>query len=151
MSVAIKMIETFPDAAVEGTTAILISKCPLMPIKTQKHYDRAVEFITFLSKVLVENENKIPPEVEEPLLDYFKDLGSLVATYEAEAYPSKPASGLEILKYFMEMHGLTQSDLPEIGKQPQVSRILNGERPLTKRHMERLAKRFGVSPSAFFK
>jgi len=49
----------------------------------------------------------------------------------------------------MEAHGLTQSDLPEIGSQGVVSEILSGERELNIRQIRRLAKRFGVSPAVF--
>jgi HTH-type transcriptional regulator / antitoxin HigA len=47
----------------------------------------------------------------------------------------------------MEAHGLTQSELPEIGGQGVVSKILSGERELNIRQIRRLAKRFGVSPT----
>ena len=49
----------------------------------------------------------------------------------------------------MEAHGLTQSELPEIGSQGVVSEILSGERDLNVRQIRRLAKRFGVSPAVF--
>jgi HTH-type transcriptional regulator/antitoxin HigA len=49
----------------------------------------------------------------------------------------------------MKEHGLTQSDLPEIGSQGVVSEILAGARELNVRQIRRLAKRFGVSPAVF--
>jgi HTH-type transcriptional regulator/antitoxin HigA len=42
----------------------------------------------------------------------------------------------------MEAHGLTQSELPEIGSQGIVSEILSVERELNIRQIRRLAKRF---------
>ena len=44
---------------------------------------------------------------------------------------------------------IQQKDLPEIGSQSLVSKILNGERKLTVSHINHLAKRFGVSPLVF--
>jgi len=42
----------------------------------------------------------------------------------------------------MEAHGLTQSELPEIGSQGVASEILSSERELNVRQIRRLAKRF---------
>jgi len=42
-----------------------------------------------------------------------------------------------------------KSDLPEIGTQSHISKILSGERNLTKDQIGLLAKRFGVSPAVF--
>ncbi len=39
-------------------------------------------------------------------------------------------------------------DLPATGS--LVSRILSGERNLTKKHIQALSKRFGISPAGFF-
>ena len=60
-------------------------------------------------------------------------------------------SGLEVLKYLMEQHSLTQSDLPEIGSQGVVSEVLRGKRELNVRQIEKLAARFHVSPAAFLR
>jgi len=54
-----------------------------------------------------------------------------------------------MVQFFMDEHGLTQSDLPEIGSQEVVSEILNGKRELNVRLIRALAKRFHVSPAMF--
>ncbi len=72
-----------------------------------------------------------------------------IEAYEKEHYKSKKASAIDMLKFFMEEHHLSQSDLPEIGSQSLVSKILTGERQLTVEHIRRLAKRFNVSPAVF--
>ena len=51
----------------------------------------------------------------------------------------------ELLRSLMEVHGLTQSKLPEIGNQRVVSEILASERELEIRQIRRLAKRSGSS------
>lgn len=73
-----------------------------------------------------------------------------IEVYENKHYPSKKVSSIEMLKYLMVEHGLGQSDLPEIGSQSLVSKILNGERQLTLEHIRNLSKRFGVSAAVFF-
>ena len=54
-----------------------------------------------------------------------------------------------MLRFFMEEHDLTQSDLSEVGSQGVVSEILNGRRELNVRQIRALAKRFRVSPAVF--
>lgn len=58
---------------------------------------------------------------------------------------------VDMLRFLMDQHELDVADLPEIGSKSLVSKILNREgRDLTRRHIEALAKRFGVSPALFF-
>ena len=77
-------------------------------------------------------------------------IASNIETYENKRYLSKKVSPIETLKFFMDEHGLGQDDLPVIGSQSLVSKILNGERQLTLEHIHSLSKRFGVSPAVFF-
>ena len=49
----------------------------------------------------------------------------------------------------MEQHGLSQSDLPEIGSQGVVSETLAGRRMLNARQIAALVARFGVSADLF--
>jgi HTH-type transcriptional regulator/antitoxin HigA len=58
-------------------------------------------------------------------------------------------SGVDVLRFLMEEHGLTQSDLPEVGSQGVVSDILRGKRELNVRQIRALAKRFHVLPAVF--
>lgn len=73
----------------------------------------------------------------------------LVEAYDEKHYPMPDASGAEVLRFLMEQHGLTQSDLPEVGSQGVVSEILNGRRELNIRQVRARAARFGVDPGAF--
>jgi HTH-type transcriptional regulator/antitoxin HigA len=72
-----------------------------------------------------------------------------IEEYEGRRYLTESVSSLDVLKFFMEENGLGQGDLPEIGSQSLVSKILSGERKLTVEHIKALSKRFGVSPSVF--
>jgi len=51
----------------------------------------------------------------------------------------------------MEANNLRQKDLvPFLGSESMVSMVLSGSRELTKNHIEKLSKRFRVSPEIFF-
>lgn len=72
-----------------------------------------------------------------------------IAEYESCHYPTPVTTPIEMLEFLMEQHGLEQKDLPEIGSQSLVSKILSGERKLTVEHIKKLSKRFHVSPAVF--
>ena len=58
--------------------------------------------------------------------------------------------GIAVLRLLMDQHQLSGADLPELGSRSLVSKILKGERSLTRKHIEALSRRFGISPSLFF-
>ena len=75
----------------------------------------------------------------------------LIEAYEDEHYPIPAASPVEVLVHLMEANNLKQKDLaPLLGSESVVSEVLRGKRELNKHHIERLSKRFGVSPAVFF-
>jgi len=75
----------------------------------------------------------------------------LVEVYEEERYPIGSASPVEVLKQLMDANNLRQKDLAAmLGSESVVSEVLSGKRELNKHHIEKLSKRFGVSPAVFF-
>jgi HTH-type transcriptional regulator / antitoxin HigA len=75
----------------------------------------------------------------------------LIEEYEDEHYSIRAASPEEVLEHLMEANNLKQKDLaPLFGSESVVSEVLHGKRELNKHHIERLSKRFGVSPAVFF-
>jgi len=48
-----------------------------------------------------------------------------------QRYPTQSLSPIEMLEFLMKEHDLGQSDLPEIGSQSLISKILKKERHLT--------------------
>ena len=51
----------------------------------------------------------------------------------------------------MDANGLRQADLVDVFGSPSVvSEVLRGKRDLAKSHIERLSRRFHVSPGLFF-
>jgi HTH-type transcriptional regulator / antitoxin HigA len=58
---------------------------------------------------------------------------------------------LAILAELMSANGLREKDLvPLFGAESIVSEVLSGKRELNKNHIERLSKKFKVSPALFF-
>ena len=57
---------------------------------------------------------------------------------------------LALLRTLMEQYDLGVADVPEIGTKSLVSRVLSGERNLTRKHIEALSRRFDISPALFF-
>jgi HTH-type transcriptional regulator/antitoxin HigA len=80
------------------------------------------------------------------LADY---LGNLVSEYETARLPIKEMSVPDLLRELMDRHGLTQSQLPEIGPQSVVSAVLSGKRALNVRQISRLARRFKFPADVF--
>ena len=115
---------------------------PLLIIRDETEYDAAVERMNELL-------DEIGTDESHPLYTLLDTLGTLIQAYEEEHYPIPEVNGAEVLRFLMDEHGLTQSDLPEVGSQGVVSEILNGKRELNVRQIRVLAERFNVSASAF--
>lgn len=115
---------------------------PMLTIRNEREYNAAV-------KRLNELLDEIGTDEKHPLYGLLDTLGTLVHAYEEEHYPIPDASGVDVLRFLMEEHGLTQSDLLEIGSQGVVSEILSSKRELNVRQIRMLAKRFKVSPAVF--
>jgi HTH-type transcriptional regulator / antitoxin HigA len=115
---------------------------PLLSLRNEQEYDRAVER---LNRLL----DEVGTDEQHPLYTLLDTLGTLIHAYEEEHHPIPECSGVDVLRFLMDEHGLTQSDLPEIGSQGVVSDVLRGKRELNIRQIRALAKRFQVSPAVF--
>ena len=91
---------------------------------------------------------------ERPTSDeekYAEVLITLIEAYEEEHHAIPEASPVEVLRALIEANGLRQKDLvPSLGTESIVSEVLSGKRELNKGQIEKLSKRFQVSPSVFF-
>jgi HTH-type transcriptional regulator/antitoxin HigA len=76
----------------------------------------------------------------------------LIEAFEEEHYPIANASPIEVLSELMAANNLCQKDVARILDRPEstVSALLSGKRLLTRDHIEKLSKRFAVSPAVFF-
>ena len=115
---------------------------PLLTIRNEREYDRAVKRLNELLDEIGTNER-------HPLYSFMDTLGTVIEAYEEKHHPLPSSSSADMLRYFMEEHSLSQSDLSEIGSQGVVSEILSGKRELNIRQVRALAKRFHVSPAVF--
>jgi len=83
--------------------------------------------------------------------DFAELLTVLIEAYEEEHYPIRAANPVEVLVELMEANNLKQKDLASLlGSESVVSEVLRGKRELNKHHIERLSRRFRVSPAVFF-
>ncbi|MFI4941054.1 MAG: type II toxin-antitoxin system HigA family antitoxin [Burkholderiales bacterium] len=120
----------------------LTSFVPLHAIRTKRDYDKAVSTLNQLFDAGAADE-------KSPLADLVNTLGALIDDYEEEHHPAKDVSSVAMIRFLMEQHDLTQSDLPGIGTQGVVSEILRGKRELNVRQIRALCERFHVPSSVF--
>ena len=112
------------------------------PIASERQHE---EYLSVLDK-LASKEN--PTREEEK---YAEVLMTLIESYE-EAHHSVPnASPLDVLRTLMDANDLRQKDLVSVfGSESIVSEVLQKQRGLNKTHIEKLSKRFQISPAVFF-
>jgi HTH-type transcriptional regulator/antitoxin HigA len=96
---------------------------PLGVLRSEKDYRKAMA-------ILDEIIDEIGQDEAHPLADLAEALALFIHSYEETHAKLHEATGPEVLRSLMEEHGLTQSELPEIGSQGVVSEILSGEREL---------------------
>jgi HTH-type transcriptional regulator / antitoxin HigA len=112
------------------------------PITSERQHE---EYLSVLDK-LASKEN---PTAEEE--NYARVLMTLIEAYEEEQEPIPDASPVEVLRALMEANNLRQKDLAGIfGSESIVSEVLHKKRELNKSHIEKLSRRFRVSPAVFF-
>jgi HTH-type transcriptional regulator/antitoxin HigA len=112
------------------------------PITSERQYE---EYLSVLDKL----SGKDNPANEEE--KYAEVLMTLIEAYEEEHHSVPDASPVEVLRTLMDANGLRQKDLvPVFGSESIVSEVLHKKRRLNKTHIEKLSKRFRVSPAAFF-
>jgi HTH-type transcriptional regulator / antitoxin HigA len=124
---------------------------PYCHITDPEHYEQALQLIESLLEEAKDSK-------DDPLNAVISMLSSAVEQYERkdpglsafEKRANEGPSGLSLLCVLMDQHGLGMADLPEIGSKSMVSRVLSGERNLSKKHIQALSKRFGVEPGMFF-
>jgi antitoxin component HigA of HigAB toxin-antitoxin module len=134
-----RLVHDIPPQAIEDKTL-------------HAHYAKLVEKLTLiLVRARKESiKDRDTRQAIEGLGQYVKMIAELVEHYEKERFTIKD-DPIETLKFLMEQHGLSQTDLAkDFGGQPVVSAVLAGRRLLNKNHILKLAARFNVSPAIFF-
>jgi len=68
-----------------------------------------------------------------------------------EKHELKPAAPIEIVRELIAASNFRQADLLDVFGSPSVaSEVLNAKRDFSKSHIEKLCRRFHVSPELFF-
>jgi HTH-type transcriptional regulator/antitoxin HigA len=116
---------------------------PLLAIRNRREYDAAVAQLNHLVDEVGDNP-------KDPRYRFIDTLSVLIEAYDEEHHRLPEASAVEMLKFLMQQHGLSQGDLPEVGSQGVVSEILRGKRELNVRQIQALAQRFHLPAGAFF-
>jgi HTH-type transcriptional regulator/antitoxin HigA len=112
------------------------------PITSERQHE---EYLAVLDKLA--SKNNATSEEEK----YAEVLMTLIEAYEEEHHPIPDASPVEVLRALMEANDLRQKDLvPIFGSESIVSEVLHKKRGLNKTHIEKLSKRFHISPAVFF-
>jgi HTH-type transcriptional regulator/antitoxin HigA len=111
-------------------------------IRSDDDYDRVT---AFMEEVIAE----IGRKKNHPLCGLMDILEMRLQEYDDVRSPMDDVTGVDLLRFLMEQHGLRQQDLPELGSQGVVSEILKGKRELNLRHIEVLSQRFKVPPAVF--
>lgn len=128
---------------IDGSYLDLVEFFPLRPITSKRQLKTALTITERLMDALNQ-------KVDEGMKIYLEVLTGLIADYEGKTFEAPDVKGREMLAYLMELKGFTQMDVAkELGGQPNVSKILKGERELNLRQIRGLAKKFKVEAAVF--
>jgi HTH-type transcriptional regulator / antitoxin HigA len=119
---------------------------PPQPIKSRKMHQGYSEAI----RILMRESGNLDADNRAAVGQYLSAIIPFIEHFERREFPTG-ATPDEVLGFLMEQHDLSQYDLAkELGGQRVVSQILRGNRKLTREHIERLSKRFAVTPATFY-
>ncbi|MDD5036291.1 MAG: transcriptional regulator [Methylococcaceae bacterium] len=128
--------------AIRPAWAQLTALTDLGPVRDEAHYDRLV---ALMDSLLDEGAG----DDAHPLSGLLFVVGEAIYAWDQRVDPLPSADPAGMLAFLMEQHGLSQSDLPEVGSQGVMSELLSGKRKLNLRQVKALAQRFGVGMGAF--
>jgi HTH-type transcriptional regulator/antitoxin HigA len=108
----------------------------------------------YLENILDRLIDEVRDDENHPLALAMQIIGENLEQYDNENHPliGESISDAEMVRYLMNMNQLHQKDLASIfGGQANVSKFLNGERSLGKKHITELKKKFKISADFFLK
>ena len=80
----------------------------LFRVQNEQDYDRAVERLNTLL-------DEVGTDERHPLYSLLDTLGTVLHAWEEQHHAMPEFGGADLLRFFMEAHNLSQSDLPEVG------------------------------------
>jgi HTH-type transcriptional regulator/antitoxin HigA len=121
----------------------LVEQFRLRPLQNAAELNQAIALVDHL----VSRKEPLLPEEE----DYLEVLSDLIERYEDRHEPVPDVSAVAMLRFLIDQHGVTQQTVAkETGiANSTISAVLNGDRELTRRHIEKLAAYFGAEPVVF--
>ncbi|MCD4825382.1 MAG: transcriptional regulator [Phycisphaerae bacterium] len=125
-------------ATYDALAGILIPR----PVHDKVDYANAIEIVDWLAG----------RELNRDQEDYLEAISTFVEAYEAAHYPMgrKKISPLRALKYLLDEHGMSGSDLGRLlGARTLGAAILRGDRQLSKEHIKKLSEHFKVDAGLF--
>jgi HTH-type transcriptional regulator / antitoxin HigA len=137
---------TTASTATRRKTSTRVRTSTVWPIHSEEDYDRAVEVV---NRLAICPEGSLSPG-DQARLDIFV---GLIGAYDAKHYTPylKEATGLELLRFLVAEHGMSESDLGRLlGNRQTGHEILSGKRELSKANLRVLSKHFGLPVDAFF-
>lgn len=140
---SVKTVKRIPAKSMPSRFRDLVAHLPPHVIRDEADYDRVIEF---MDKLLAR------PRLSKGQNEFFETWVVLIGDYEDKHHfiDTSDISGLDSLKYLMEQNNMTASDLGELlGNRSLGSKILRGERELSKNHLRILARRFKVDAGLF--
>ena len=142
-------LRPFEDPVSDPLSKWLYTHFPPRPITTRKMHSHYREAVQILMHTM--GEDGCDRAMRLLIQDYLDSVLPFIEEYEKKEFPVAGASPEEVLTMLLEQNELSQYDIArEVGGQPVVSEILSGKRKLTRDHIERLSKRFHVSPATFY-
>ena len=138
-------------ALFDAYQSFMVTAQPFVSIANDSDYVQALDAL----EEALETANDTLDDPLNPLIDMLshaieiyesrdKELMAFVA--EAEGM----SADIALLRTLMTQYRLTGSELPEIGGKAMVSKVLKGERALSRSAIEQLSARFNLRPSMFF-
>lgn len=140
---SVKAAKSIAAKNMPGRFTDLVGLLPPHVIRDEGDYDNVIEF---MDKLLAR------PKLTKGQTEFFETWTVLIGAYEDVHHfiDTSGISGLDSLKYLLEHNDMTASDLGVLlGNRSLGSKILRGERELSKTHLRILAERFKVDAGLF--
>jgi len=126
-----------------GRFADLVALLVPRAIHDEIDYENAIEMLDRLTSL---------PRLTKGQEQYLETLSVLVQAYENDHHAIEVAdlTPLQVLKHLLDSNNMNASQLGDLlGNRSLGSKILRGQRELSKSHIRALAKRFDVDPGLF--
>jgi HTH-type transcriptional regulator/antitoxin HigA len=137
------------DRKAEGAMATVLANPAKMIERGAPHVIRSDEQLEAYTRALYKLTSE--PRLTKAQVAAIELLTLLIERYEEEQDSLPKASPADVLRFLLDRHGLKQRDIArDLGGESVVSEVLSGKRKLNTTQIERISKRFHVSPAVFF-